>query len=281
MIHKIDGKSNSVDLDLRKSHPGEEAGASAGISGEDVSPPIPNSDSSNPRVEYPTKIVNVTGIRGKGSRYCGEMQRGEPNGDGTLTEQYGTQIYQGQLCHGMRHGSGSHSVPGRTYIGEWIWNARHGDGKLEFYTPNPRRVIRWIEEGPLEFSKEQARNYGYVGEDGNKVPARRYTGQFKRNMLHGQGLIEYTDGARLRGVFKNDQPPAITSENFLKAGLAEPSSSCSLVDDCWSRNRAGSASRWTRDRAGSANCWTRDRAGTAENGRARQSACTLSSCVLL
>lgn len=85
-----------------------------------------------------------------GSRYEGEFQDGEINGQGERTYPDGT-VYKGQFMQGERHGYGEviYKKTGEWYKGEWCLNVRQGQGTLftkdkNTYTVRLEKVINCV-----------------------------------------------------------------------------------------------------------------------------------------
>ena len=93
------------------------------------------------------------GDKNKVRKYLGEIEKGLPNGQGTLTSPDGTK-YKGGFKDGEKHGQGTIKfIDGRKYVGEWKNSKYHGQGT--FTTPS-----------------------------GNK-----YVGEYKDGKQHGQGIL--------------------------------------------------------------------------------------------
>ena len=98
-------------------------------------------------------------------------------------------LYEGQWSAGLRHGSGTEWVPGRSlYIGGFKRDRREGLGRLvhasgTFYQGS--------------FSKGLACGSGvFVSRTGAE-----YRGQFRSNLQFGKGTESYADGSRYSGEF--------------------------------------------------------------------------------
>jgi hypothetical protein len=69
------------------------------------------------------------------NKYEGEIENGEPNGNGTWTQMDGA-TYVGQFVNGRREGLGTFTwsnlgpVSGKSYEGQWVNNRHHGKGKM-------------------------------------------------------------------------------------------------------------------------------------------------------
>ena len=104
-----------------------------------------------------------------GTRYLGQWQYRERNGDGILIQPDGTR-YMGEFKSGRRHGWGiTIYADGRKYAGQFDKGQRTGWGTLTY-------------------------------PDG-----RRYTGEFQNGARTGQGTLTYPDGRIVSGRFVNGE----------------------------------------------------------------------------
>ena len=68
----------------------------------------------------------------KDGKYIGDIENGEPIGQGTFTWSDGEK-YVGEFKHGKKHGQGTYIKPeGRKYVGEWKDGLKKGLGTLTF-----------------------------------------------------------------------------------------------------------------------------------------------------
>ena len=115
------------------------------------------------------EIKTGTYTESDGTRYEGQWEFRERNGQGTLTFPDGRK-YIGEFKSGQRHGQGTMAYSdGRRYVGEFQHGARNGTGTMTY-------------------------------PDG-----RKYTGGFKDGELDGQGTMIYPDGKKQEGTFKSGE----------------------------------------------------------------------------
>jgi len=70
------------------------------------------------------------GEKGTHNVYKGDVENGEPNGVGIMTNTDGSK-YVGEWKNGKRHGQGTFTwSDGDRYLGEWKNGKKHGKGKL-------------------------------------------------------------------------------------------------------------------------------------------------------
>ena len=74
-------------------------------------------------------------------KYVGQIENGEPNGQGTFTFSDGRK-YEGEWENGYRHGQGTFTSPkGDKYEGDFKDGKRHGKGTLTEVAPKSRTVF--------------------------------------------------------------------------------------------------------------------------------------------
>ena len=80
-------------------------------------------------------------------KYVGEIEYGEPNGQGTYTLSDGYK-YEGEWKDGKYRGQGTLTLPdGRKYVGEWKEGKKHGQG-TETLSSGWKYVGDWKEGKP-------------------------------------------------------------------------------------------------------------------------------------
>ena len=126
-------------------------------------------------------------------RYKGEIENGEPNGQGTVKTIDGFK-YEGEWKDGNFDGQGTLTIPdGGKYVGEFKDGKKHGQGK--FTHPNGQKYVGEFKDG---FENGQGT---YTWSDGNK-----YVGEFKGGLQNGQGTFTFSDGREYVGEFKDGNP---------------------------------------------------------------------------
>lgn len=106
---------------------------------------------------------------------------GRPDGSGP-----GEISYDGDSVKGLKHGVGRLRMNGSTYEGEFIADAKHGQGVL---TWDDGRQYR----GQFESGKFHG-NAVMIWPDG-----RKYSGQYVDDRKHGEGTFSWQDGRRYQG----------------------------------------------------------------------------------
>jgi len=87
------------------------------------------------------------GDEDKDGKYVGEIEYGEPNGQGTYTLSDGYK-YAGEWKDGNEHGQGTYtSHVGTKYVGEWKNGKKHGQG-TETWSSGWKYVGEWREGKP-------------------------------------------------------------------------------------------------------------------------------------
>ena len=123
-------------------------------------------------------------------RYKGEIENGEPNGQGTVKTIDGFK-YEGEWKDGNFDGQGTLTIPdGGKYVGELKNGKKHGQGT--FTHPNGQKYVGEFKDG---FENGQGT---YTWSDGNK-----YVGEFKGGLQNGQGTFTFSDGREYLGEFKD------------------------------------------------------------------------------
>ena len=132
-----------------------------------------------------------------GQKYIGEWKEGKWNGQGTETLHDGKK-YVGEFKDGSKHGQGTETSPdGRKYEGEWINGFPNGQG-IETSTKGGKYV------GGFKYGKYNSQGT-YTWSDGKK-----YVGEYKDGLPNGQGTYTLPNGEKYVGEFKNNKPWVIT-----------------------------------------------------------------------
>ena len=132
------------------------------------------------------------------------------------------------VCNGAGgHSYGEFAYPnGDTYVGEWAYDARNGEG---VYTYSNGTTIEGIwSSGEIKIQciegncingkgliNNKSNGHVYFGDLENYIPngeglltvpnGNKYSGGFKDNKLHGMGTYEWPDGSKYIGEWKNDE----------------------------------------------------------------------------
>ena len=154
-----------------------------------------------------------------GNQYEGFYKYGRPDGQGTYKWNDGSS-YSGEWKGGDQHGYGTYSYSnGDVYEGNFVADLRHGYGKItnadgtsyEGEWSNDERVDL---TSKTEVKKNSNPEFEQCSEDSSlhwtdcygeheSVYGTRYSGLWKNNKAHGEGVLYYSDGEKLSGVFEN------------------------------------------------------------------------------
>ncbi len=163
---------------------------------------------------------------GKRAEYTGAVKNGIPNGKGFAGELdvtnfppirpngQGRTTYTGNFVNGLLNGMGKEEGIYFEYEGEFVNGIREGKGKMTHF--------KWFDYFDLEAKKKNINpglqlssiieaSFKNGAADGfctiyfQNSAAYKYTGPMKEGVLEGTGEIEYLDGAKLRGNFRNNK----------------------------------------------------------------------------
>jgi hypothetical protein len=132
---------------------------------------------------------NRSGNEKKDIKYVGEIENGNPNGQGTVTYANGNK-YVGKWKDGKYNGQGTETFAnGNKYVGKWKDGKRNGQGTVTYASGN-KYAGKW---------KDGKRNgQGTVTyANGNK-----YGGKWKDGKYNGQGTLTLSNGLTFVGIFK-------------------------------------------------------------------------------
>ena len=126
----------------------------------------------------------------KDGKYVGDIENGEPIGQGTFTWSDGEK-YVGEFKDGKEHGQGTYTFhDGKKYEGEFKDGEFHGQGT---YT--------WSDGQKYEGKWKDGIKHGQGTE--TYPDGRKYEGEFKDGKQNGQGTYIYHDGRKYEGEWKN------------------------------------------------------------------------------
>ena len=146
-------------------------------------------DAENDKQQTTGYVTNFYLANYKGT-FSGYLDRGVPNGQGTMKYDDGGS-YAGGFLNGTYHGSGTRKwANGDKYEGDWVNGQRHGKGTYTWPT-GEKYEGDWV-------NSERTGQGTYIGTDGYK-----YTGAWVENKCHGYGKAYYTDGSVYEGYFVN------------------------------------------------------------------------------
>jgi len=131
-----------------------------------------------------------------GDKYVGDFKEGRKSGQGTLTLSSGNK-YEGEFKEGKYHGQGTFTwSDGDRYVGEFRDGKKQGQGT--YIKPDGRKYVgEWkggLKNGPGTLT------YGKAESEGDK-----YTGEFKDGKKHNQGIYTYSSGDKYVGEYKNNK----------------------------------------------------------------------------
>jgi len=140
-----------------------------------------------------------------GDKYVGDFKDGRKSGQGTLTLSSGNK-YEGEFKDGKYHGQGIYSYPdGSKYEGKWKDGEKHGQGILT--SPGGNKYVGKFKNGV--FHGQGVCNY---------VDGTKYVGGFLFGEYSGHGTHTYSDGAKYEGEFKDGQPQGQGTIIFAEGG---------------------------------------------------------------
>ena len=156
-----------------------------------------------------------------GESYQGEIKNGLPHGIGVSTSQQQGRKYIGGWKNGVPNGFGIMSTQNELYIGEFKNSMRHGKGQIF-------KVDGWPNmEKNKNFMDENSEKYIFnidvfnVKENINEfvkylinADLRRFEGNFKDDVKHGNGRAWYKNGSMYSGNFSEDQPNGKGQKSF-------------------------------------------------------------------
>ena len=153
-------------------------------------------------------------------KYEGEINNGEPNGQGTYTWSDG-QKYIGEWKEGKWNGQGTETLPdGKKYVGEFKDGSKHGQGTYTY--PDGRKYEgEWVNGFPngqgIETSPKGGKyvgefKYGKYNSQGTYTwsDGKKYVGEYKDGLPNGQGTYTLPNGEKYIGEFKDNKPWVIT-----------------------------------------------------------------------
>ena len=152
-----------------------------------------------------------------GEKYVGEWKDGRKSGQGTLTLSSGNK-FEGEFKDGKYHGQGTFTwSDGDKYVGEFKDGKQHGQGT--YIKPEGRKYVgEWKDglkngQGTLTYGKGKWEGDKYIGEfkngkkDGQGTytfsDGRKYVGELKNGKQHGQGIFTTPSGNKYVGEFKD------------------------------------------------------------------------------
>ncbi len=154
-----------------------------------------------------------------GTKYIGEFEDGRFNGQGTFTWEEGTK-YVGEFKNGKMHGKGTHTFPdGAKYVGEFKDDKWHGQGT--FTWPDGGKDVGTFKDGGFvgENQSESKTATLYISKDDwfNNLKSNstswnsrkkldsdtEYVGEVSNGVPNGQGTFSFPDGSKYIGEVKD------------------------------------------------------------------------------
>jgi len=159
------------------------------------------------------------------NKYEGEVENGEPNGQGIITFSDGWGKYVGEWKDGKENGQGTFTLPnGGKLEGEWKDGKFHGQG-TETY-PNGDKYVGEFKDGLKNGQGITTYSSGgkYVGEFKDSLmngqgtetfpDGQMYVGEWKDGLKNGQGTFTFPSGSKYVGDFKDGKPNGQGTETF-------------------------------------------------------------------
>ena len=129
-----------------------------------------------------------------GEKYAGEWRDGRKSGQGTLTLSSGNK-YVGEFKDGIYHGQGTFTwSDGDKYVGEFKDGKKHGQGT--YIKPAGRKYVGEWKDG-------LKKGLGTLTYGKGKWEGDKYVGEFKDGKKHGQGTYTFSDEKKYIGKWKN------------------------------------------------------------------------------
>ena len=136
----------------------------------------------------------------KDGKYVGDIENGEPIGQGTFTWSDGEK-YVGEWKDGRKSGQGTLTLSsGNKYVGEFKDGIYHGQGT--FTWSDGDKYVGEFKDG----KKHGQGTYTFSDE-------KKYVGEWKNGKQNGQGTLTYTDGRNGVGEWRENKPWNITEYN--------------------------------------------------------------------
>jgi len=128
--------------------------------------------------------------------YVGEIENGEPNGQGISTSPDGHK-YVGEFKDGNEHGQGTHTFPdGRKYVGGSKDGQWDGQGTITY--PDGGKYVG-------EFKNGKIHGQGTYTFEKGKYEGFKYVGEWKDGTQQGQGTGSLPDGSNYVGEWKDGE----------------------------------------------------------------------------
>ena len=128
--------------------------------------------------------------------YVGEIENGEPNGQGISTSPDGHK-YVGEFKDGNEHGQGTHTFPdGRKYVGGSKDGQWDGQGTITY--PDGGKYVG-------EFKNGEIHGQGTYTFEKGKYEGFKYVGEWKDGTQQGQGTGSLPDGSNYVGEWKDGE----------------------------------------------------------------------------
>ena len=137
--------------------------------------------------------IGIIRFEERGIVYFGEWEQGTPNGEGVKYEKESDDFYFGEFKNAQKDGKG------RTYFAESSINDVI-DKMISIEFKSKQDVKFWLSN-----IKSAVASY---------TKLTKYSGTFKNNLMHGQGMLKYEDDALYSGTFLQGFPNGQGKKNF-------------------------------------------------------------------
>ena len=162
------------------------------------------------------KYLSVIEVQ-NGGMYVGEAKNGQPHGIGIIRFEERGIVYFGEWEQGNPNGQGIkyEKESDDFYFGDFKNAQKHGRGKTYFVKASIKNVIEKMLS--IEFKSKQDMKF-WISNISSEVSSftklTKYSGTFKDNLMHGQGMLKYDDDALYSGTFLNGFPNGQGKKNF-------------------------------------------------------------------
>ena len=144
--------------------------------------------------------IGIIRFEEQGIVYFGEWEQGSPNGEGIKYEKESDDFYFGEFKNAQKDGKGN-----TYYVKSSIEDIKEKMLNIKF--KSKQDIKFWI-------SNIQSAVTSYT-------KLTKYSGDFKNNLMHGQGILKYEDSSLYSGTFFKDFPNRQGKKSFVNGDYYE------------------------------------------------------------